>query len=313
MKYIELKSIGTKVSRMCFGTLTIGPLQRNFDIQTGSQLILDAVDLGVNFFDTAEIYGTYSYLACLKQKKDLVIATKSYSYDEKTAKESLEKYLKETGRERAELFLLHEQESKYTLKGHREAIDYFLKMQQKGVIGAFGISTHHIAAVKAALLYPEIKVIHPLINLTGIGIADGSRDEMLSAIQQAHDAGKDIYAMKPLGGGHLIGRTQEALDFVLQQSCIDAVAIGVQSREELEYNCAYFSGEIPSQQLSERLAKKTRRILIHDWCRGCGTCVKTCKSGALSLRDGKAQVDQNKCVFCGYCGRICPDFVIKVI
>ena len=38
-----------------------------------------------------------------------------------------------------------------------------------------------------------------------------------------------------------------------------------------------------------------------------------CRAGALSIRDGHAVVDEDKCVLCGYCARVCPQFAVKVI
>ncbi len=52
-----------QVSRLCFGTLTMGPLQRNMTLQEGAELLEYAAGLGVNFVDTAEIYGTYGHIA----------------------------------------------------------------------------------------------------------------------------------------------------------------------------------------------------------------------------------------------------------
>ena len=57
------------------------------------------------------------------------------------------------------------------------------------------------ACVRAAVRFPMIEVIHPLINRAGIGIQDGSREAMEAAIRAARDHGIGIFAMKPLGGG----------------------------------------------------------------------------------------------------------------
>ena len=155
MIYHRLGNTGFKVSRLCFGTLTIGPLQNNLPVIKGADLLRSAYEQGVNFFDTAELYGTYKYIKKAFAKNiDVVITGRSYAYDEKTAQESLGKFFKETGRERAEIFLLHEQESEHTLKGHAEAIEYFLKKKKEGLIGALGISTHYTACVQAVLKHP---------------------------------------------------------------------------------------------------------------------------------------------------------------
>ena len=102
MKYVALGRTGLRVSRLCFGTLTIGPLQRDFGIDHASALLKSAYDLGVTFFDTAEIYGTYPHLkAAFEKQDDVVIATKCYAYDEATARESLEKARRGLGRDHA--------------------------------------------------------------------------------------------------------------------------------------------------------------------------------------------------------------------
>ncbi len=54
MDYSHLGRTGLKVSRFCLGTMNFGPLTTEAD----SHLIMDkALDLGINFFDTANVYG----------------------------------------------------------------------------------------------------------------------------------------------------------------------------------------------------------------------------------------------------------------
>ena len=118
-----------------------------------------------------------------------------------------------------------------------------MQAKRKGLIRAAGISTHHVAAVLAAAAVPESDVIHPLINYAGIGIADGTREDMLAAIKTATSAGKGIYAMKALGGGNLLTRPEKAFDFVLSIPEIDAVAVGMSTVHEVAYNTLLFSGE----------------------------------------------------------------------
>ena len=56
-----------------------------------------------------------------------------------------------------------------------------------------------------------------------------------------------------------------------------------------------------------------RRLLVEDWCEGCGRCVQRCGQKALSLRDGRAVVEDARCVRCGYCAAVCPQFCLKVV
>ncbi|MDR2847399.1 MAG: 4Fe-4S binding protein [Mycoplasmataceae bacterium] len=47
-------------------------------------------------------------------------------------------------------------------------------------------------------------------------------------------------------------------------------------------------------------------------CIGCGACVSTCPNGALSIKDGKCDVDDGNCISCGSCTAVCPCQAIKL-
>lgn len=315
MIYTILGQTDFQVSKICFGSLTIGPLQANLTLLKGAEVIKAALDQGINFIDTAELYDNYAYIkeGIKGHKEEVIIATKSYAYNKSLMSKSLEKARREMDRDRIEIFLLHEQESEFTIKGHWEALEYLLNAKAKGLVGAVGISTHAIAAVAAATKIKEIDVIHPMLNYQGLGIIDGNIAQMISAVQKAKKAGKGIYTMKAIGGGNLIGNVQEALGWAIDQKFIDSVAIGMKTPEEVRVNVAWMLGETPNQSDLELVSKEPRRLLIDEWCIGCGKCVEVCSQKALSVIDGKAQVNQESCVLCGYCGAACHDFYIKII
>ena len=312
-----MKSLGRSgltVSRMCFGTLTMSPLQTNMRPEDGARLLIHAYEKGVRFLDTADLYGTYPHIAlALKEAPDYVVSTKAYCWDEQTAREALERAYRGLGRDYVDLFMLHEQESLYTLRGHEEALLYLADQKAKGHIGAVGVSTHFVACVKAAPRFPMIDVIHPLINAGGIGIQDGTREDMEAAIAAARERGIGIFAMKPLGGGHLISSSMAALEYALQSPLLDAIAIGMQSIEEIDADVAAFEGDPAAFDRLEALRHRKRRVMVHDWCEGCGKCAARCRQHAIKVVDGRARVDSDKCVFCGYCARACPQFCIKVV
>ncbi|WP_338817925.1 hypothetical protein MTCOM_16300 [Moorella thermoacetica] len=315
MQYTTLGTSGIRVSRLCFGSLTMGPLQAGLSIKEGAGLIRRALELGVNFIDTAQCYNNYPYIrAALKGwSGEVVVATKSYDYTAEGMALSLEEARREMDREVIDIFLLHEQETALTLAGHRPALDYLLEARERGLVRAVGISSHAVEAVRVAATMPEIDVIHPLYNRAGLGILDGTREEMLAAITMAHTRGKGIYAMKALGGGHLAGEARAALEFVLKTPGIDAVAVGMQSPAEVEANVAWCSGREPGEDVLSRLQTRKRCLLIEEWCQGCGNCVRRCPQGALEVIEGRAVVDPERCILCGYCAGACRDFCIKVI
>lgn len=314
MEKRTLGHTGIEVSRLCFGSLTMTKMQRNLSIEEGAALLVDAYKKGVNFVDTAQYYENYAYIRKALEtipREDYIIATKSYAYDTITAKAAFEEALEQLGTDYIDLFLLHEQESEHTLRGHEEALLYFAEQKKAGKIRALGLSTHFVAGVLGGINHPLIEVIHPIYNEKGIGIADGTREMMDSAIEKAKAAGIGIYGMKALGGGHLIPTARESISFVLVNPNIDAVAIGMQSVDEIDANIALFSGE-PREDLHDRLRKQPRNLSIDDYCIGCGNCEKRCNHNAIHVIDGQAVVNEN-CILCGYCAFTCPEFCIKVI
>lgn len=312
--HTPLGKSGLTVSRLSFGTLTISPMQKNMPPERGAELILYAAEKGVNLFDTAQLYETYAPLRlALRQRPDLLVSTKSYAWDRESAQAAFDDARRQLDMDVIPIFLMHEQEDMLTLKGHREAFDFYLEQKAKGTIRAVGFSTHRVAAVTYAPRYPGVDVIHPLINLTGVGIADGTRDEMAAACQAASGAGIGIYAMKPLGGGHLLRNPGEAFDYLRGMPFIDSICCGMQSEDEIDVNLALATGETPDPAAAARIRREPRHLMIHDWCQGCGRCVERCGQGALQIIDGRCVCDQGKCVRCGYCAPVCPDFCIKVI
>lgn len=319
MKYRSLGRTGILVSPLCFGTLTMSPCQANLSLEEGSELLREAYEHGVNFWDTAEFYDNYSYLARAVEKLQQmpIIATKTYASTTIEAEYSLEKARQELNIDYIPIFMLHEQESRLTLEGHRPALEYIAEAVLRGTVQASGISCHTVAAVEAAIEFPEIDIIHPIININGTGIRDGSLENMLTAIKKAFDNGLGIYAMKVLGGGHLISRADEAINFVRELDYIHSLAIGIGSRDELSANLFYMQGLTPPQNVLDSLRGKSRNLLIEDWCSGCGLCAAGCPQGALSLQkdvegNSRAVVDNSLCLFCGYCSSRCPAFCIKV-
>ena len=87
----------------------------------------------------------------------------------------------------------------------------------------------------------------------------------------------------------------------------------MQSRQEIDANVTFFEGGREAPDQLDALRHRRRRMMVHDWCEGCGRCAARCRQHAIAIVDGRAVVDQDKCVFCGYCARECPQFCIKVV
>lgn len=316
MEKIVLGRTGIITGRLVYGTLPMGPLQAGLQPEEGGRLIRHALGLGITIIDTAELYSTYPHIrAGLRgYTGDVVIASKTHASDAPTARQHVERGLRELGRERIDIVHCHAARIPDPFTERAGVIEELLKMKQEGKIGHVGLSTHYVSAVRKAAHHPEIEVLHPLINRTGLGIIDGTADDMAAAIAQCASSGTGIYAMKALGGGNLISSARESLRYVLGLAGVHAVALGMLSTEEIDANERLFSTGVADPADWQRLEARKRHLRIMDrFCKGCGQCIPACASSSLSLKNGVATVDESTCVLCGYCGAACPEFIIRVV
>jgi len=314
MRQVKLGLWGADVSEVCFGSLAISPLQGRVTEAEGVTVLRYALEQGVNWIDTAEIYDNYGQIAAaIKGHPDVQIVSKSYSVSAEEMSLSLEKARTALNRDILDFFLLHEQESAFTLKGHIRAWEELLRAKEKGIVRWIGISTHAVAGVRAGALLPGLDVIHPILNYQGLGIIDGTLSEMLDAILFAKDLGIGIYAMKVFGGGHLTNDPEKAVAFVRSIPGVQAMALGMSSREEVDYNLLLIAGKEVPKELQEKVKHRKRKLYIADWCQGCGLCLEACQQSALSMEENIAVVNAEACVLCGYCGRVCPHFCLKIV
>jgi len=316
MKKYSLGKTGITVTEMCFGALPIGPLQANISVEKGAKLIRAVLEKGINFIDTAEVYKTYPHIkkALEGYNREIIIATKSSAKRYQEMEQSIKGTLTSLNRTYIDIFLLHAARVTPSVFEEREGALQCLKdYKAKGILRAIGISTHVVEVVRRAAEIKEIDIIFPIINKLGIGIVGGSIEDMIKAISDAHKAGKGLYAMKALGGGHLIDQLEEAFNFVRKIQGISSIAVGMVSQEELELNIKIFNNEEIPQELFTQKIRPNKRLFISSFCKGCGTCIKTCPNNALSLENGKAVVDHKLCILCGYCNPVCPEFAIRLI
>jgi aryl-alcohol dehydrogenase-like predicted oxidoreductase len=186
VRYRTLGETGIEVSELCLGVLTVGPLQEDLSPGEGGRVIRHALERGITFLDTAEAYGTYPHIRAALRGCPVrpVVATKSYAHTGEDMRRSLERARREMDLDVIDLFLLHEQESEATLRGHQQALEFLVEARERGLVRAVGISTHSVRGAVAGALHPLVQVIHPLLNLAGLGIMDGSREQMQAAIDR---------------------------------------------------------------------------------------------------------------------------------
>lgn len=318
LKKIQLGKTGLEVSRLCYGTLTLGPYHSKLDIDKGAELLAYAYNHGVNFWDTAELYETYPYILkameILGHPDDLIISSRSFSrtYDEMKA--SLEKTLKALKVDCLPIFGLHELSSYQDFKDSLGAFSYLRRAKEAGKIKSIAITMHSIEGLNIAADQEWVEVVFPLYNKAGLGIIGGTASQMGKAIKNAYEAGKGVYAMKVLAGGHLSTSPEENIKFALDNPHIHSIAIGMDNRDEIGMNIALFNEDEEKVNFYKPLTKGRKKVIqVDPWCEGCGECVKICPNSAIRLEFSQAKVNSELCVLCGYCASACKMFCLKVV
>jgi aryl-alcohol dehydrogenase-like predicted oxidoreductase len=312
MKRNILGRSGIEVTELCLGALPMGPLQKNASVSYNTSLIAKALEAGINFIDTAQMYRTYPPIKAAIEQTGIrpVIATKSTASTYADMQAAVDEALNELGLDCIDIFHLHAARSKPDVFELRnEALKCLLDNKAAGRIKAVGISCHSPQVVMAAAQRNDIDVVFPIVNIEGLGIIDGTLSDMEQAIARCGEVGKGVYLMKILGGGNLVGKYAKCLEYARSLPGHQSISIGIVSDEELDYNLRAFSGEKLPDPAAEKKIFKVVRVV----CAGCGECVETCPNEAISMFDGKADITTEKCIGCGYCVGCCPMFAIRKI
>ena len=316
MKKIILGKTGIEVTELCFGALPFGPIQKNLKAEEAADILSYALDLGVNFLDTAQLYKTYEPIRIALSNRTIkpVISTKAKAETYEDMEFAIKEALREMDLEYIDIFQIHA--AKYgadvfdKTKGALECLQDYKRM---GIIKAIGVSTHNVKLVEVAALKEEIDIVFPIINKVGRGIVGGSVEDMKRAISLCEQKGKGIFLMKILGGGTLIDDYHSCLEFGRNLSDNYAIAIGMVSKEEVLYNVKYFNDEKNLEGIINIINKKKVKVTQIN-CISCGECIEVCHSNAIKFNDaGKAQIDENICIQCGYCIPSCKNFSIRIV
>lgn len=211
MKYHALGDSGIQVSELSFGTWAIGGDWGKKDDNEALQALERAMDLGVNFFDTADVYGTghsESLLAkATKGKEDTVhIATKfcrlgdihdSSTYSEKQIRSYCEDSLKRLERERIDLYQIHCAPFEILQQG--TVFEVLEKLKQEGKIRSYGVSVETIEEGLFVLENTNASALQVIFNV----LRQKPQEKLFV---EAMRKGVGILARVPLASGLLTGK-----------------------------------------------------------------------------------------------------------
>lgn len=218
MKYRQLGRTGMKVSEISLGAWAIGASWGKVDDAESLAALHRAVDLGVNFIDTADVYGMGHserlISRLLKERKEqLFVATKAgrklnphvaEKYTPQNIRGFIEESLKNLGAETLDLVQLHCPPTAvyYT----PELFAALEAMVAEGKIRNYGVSVEKIEEALKAIEYPGVKTVQIIFN-----IFRQRPSELFFREAKAREVG--VIVRVPLASGLLTGKMAAATTF----------------------------------------------------------------------------------------------------
>lgn len=278
---------GWEITVISFGAIKLPRASKG----EATEVLNRALDLGINFIDTADCYGDSEEKignALKNRRHEFYLATKVDQRDGKGARQTLERSLKRLQCDTIDLIQLHDCRDHDYDKAMAPggAVEELKKAQAEGKVREIGITCHSsINTMRRAIESGEFATIMVSYNLLD------SEHVGPEVIPSAYEHGMGVIAMKPLAGGRLAdmreltdlkeGETslaQSALQFVLSNDMVTCAIPGMTKVSELEQN-------IKVGQKVKKLSPQEIRNLVEkvgdvgkDFCRNCGYCMP-CPNG----------------------------------
>ncbi len=218
LQYKQLGDTDVKISQLSFGTWAIGGSWGRTNDKESLKALETAMDHGVNFFDTADVYGdghSEELLAqATKGKEDEVyIATKFCragdifspdTYSAEQVRSYCENSLRRLKRERLDLYQIHCPPLDILKSG--QVFTVLDQLQAEGKIRNYGVSVETIEEGLVCLENPNVKALQVIFNLL-------RQKPLETLLPKAKEQGVGIIARVPLASGLLTGKFTSAHTF----------------------------------------------------------------------------------------------------
>ncbi len=221
MEYRELGSTGWKVSAISFGSWAIGGTWGPVQDDESLKALHRAVDLGVNFFDTADVYGdgrSERLLAQLRRERSetIYVATKmgrrlnphvASGYNRENLTAFAERSLKNLETDALDLVQLHcPPTDVYYMPEVFGIMDDLVK---QGKIRYYGVSVEKVEEALKAIEYPNVQSVQIIFNIFRQRPAD-----LFLARAMRRRVG--VLARLPLSSGMLAGKMKLDTQFTAE-------------------------------------------------------------------------------------------------
>ena len=317
MKKVRLGRTGLMVSEVGFGGIPI----MNLNMEEGISLLRHCFDLGITFFDTANMYGDSEKKigAALESVRDqVVLATKTLKRDAEGAARHLERSLEGLKTRAVDIYQLHQVGNRETLDqvlapgGAYEALE---KARSEGKIHFIGVTSHNTRIAIEACRTGRFDTLQIPFNFI-------EQDASKELFQVAEEMDMGVIGMKPLAGG-VLERADLCFGFLQQYPNVVPIP-GMRAEEESDEIARLYRTPQALTDQQRREIEESRSELGTRFCRRCEYCMP-CQQEihiptALGIRAfvkrlppiatiAMADANMKKaetCIECGECAEKCP-------
>ena len=318
MEKIRLGRTNLMVTKIGFGGI---PIQRLTEDET-IKLVRKCIELGINFFDTANSYTTSEEQigkAIKGFREKIILATKSGSRNREEISKNLNLSLRRLGVDYIDLYQFHGVNNFESLDKILEphgALDFVNNAQAKGLLRHIGLTSHQIDVAKKAVSSGHFETVMFPFNF----VAPEAADELIPLCRK-YDVG--FICMKPLVGG-LVDNAIIAIKYLLQFPDIIPIP-GIEKIAEIEEIVKIVESSRKITRAEKLEMRHIKENLGSRFCHRCDYCqpctmnipistVLTHKSTYkrlpparfFSVPLGEPIELATKCSDCGECEKRCP-------
>jgi len=225
MEFTTLGRTGLKVSRLCLGTMNFGP---ETDEKTSHQIMDAALDMDINFFDTANVYGWKLDEGVTEQiigkwlaqgggrREKIVLATKVYAHmgegpnDGRLSayhiRRACEESLRRLQTDHIDLYQMHHIDRQTPWEEIWQAMEQLVAEGKVTYIGSSNFAGWHIAQAQGAAQQRQFMGLVSEQSLYNLA----ARTIELEVIPACESYGLGLIPWSPLSGGLLAGALEKA-------------------------------------------------------------------------------------------------------
>jgi predicted aldo/keto reductase-like oxidoreductase len=324
---------GLRVKRLGFGGMTLP----HVDVDQAVATVNRALDLGINFVDTARAYSRgdseRKIGRVMKHRRaECCLSSRSTDMSRDGMKRAIDESLAALQADWIDLYAPHDVSTRAKhdeMMSKQGALAALQEARAEGKIRHIGFTSHHWGLIGRMIRSGEFEAALITYNLV-------TRDAEAGAIDLAERHGVGLFVMKVFGNGTLLrlrapgdGRTpsvEECLRFALSNERLPLILTGVKSPEEIAQNVAIATSFRPLDADERRATCALGDRLGKGACYGCEYCLPCPQEinipGILQLLDYQERANwewpqapqayaafaatAGDCADCGECEDRCP-------